>query len=262
MIDFLSALPLWLLAVILNLWLIGFALAGLWSFQRWVYPRLSLHYEDAYFAAAVGQSAMVLYGLVAALTAVGVWQKYSEVSNIASGEATAIASLWRDLSGYPEPARSATQDILRGYTEQIIHEAWPQQRRGETPSGGVEWMDRLAATLLAFEPATEGQKILHAEALQAFNRLNQQRRLRVDSVQTSLPVVFWWVLLPGAMGSIVLFLFFHLASLRMHAILLIGLGAFQALVLLVIIALARPFSGEMGIDSGSYDLIYDHLMKN
>lgn len=260
MIDFLSALPLWLLAIILNVWLIGFALAGLWFAQRRVFSRLRLSYEDAYVAAAVSQSAMVLYGLIAALTAVGVWQKYSAVSDIVSDEATAIASLWRDLSGYPEPQRAATQDILRGYTQQIINEAWPQQRRGETPSGGVEWIDRLQTPLLAFEPATEGQKILHAETLRAFNHLIQQRRLRVDSVQTSLPVVFWWVLLPGAMGSIALFLLFHLASRRFHAILLTGLAAFQALVLLIIIALARPFSGEMGIDSGSYELVYDHLM--
>jgi hypothetical protein len=32
------------------------------------------------------------------------------------------------------------------------------------------------------------------------------------------------------------------------------------LVLLIIIALARPSSGEMGIDSESYELVYDHLM--
>lgn len=261
MIDFLSALPLWLLAVILNAWLIGFALAGFWFMQRRVFPRLRLHYEDAYFAAAVAQSGMVLYGLVAALTAVGVWQKYSEVSDVASAEATAIATVWRDFAGYPEPSRSATQDILRGYTEQIIREAWPQQRRGETPTGGVEWIDRLAATLLAFEPATEGEKILHSETLRAFNELLDQRRQRVDSVQTSLPVVFWWVLIPGAMGSMALFLFFHLASLRLHATLLIGLAAFQALVLLVIIALARPFSGEMGIGPDSYELVYNQLMK-
>jgi len=261
MIDFLSALPLWLLAVILNVWLIGFALAGLWFAKRWIFPRLHLHYEDAYFAAAIIQSAMLLYGLVAALTAVGVWQKYSAVSDIASGEATAIASLWRGLSAYPEPVRGETQGILRGYTDQVIHDAWPQQRRGQTPGGGVEWIDRLEAGLLAFEPTTEGQKILHAETLRQFSELLQQRRQRVDSVQTSLPVVFWWVLLPGAMGSIALFLFFHLDSVRLHAILLIGLASFQALVLLVIISLARPFSGEMGIGSESYELVYDHLMK-
>src|SRR5215831_11323717 len=96
-IDFLSSLSPWLLALVLNGVFMGIALVGLWFVRRLVEPSLKLSYEDAYFAAVVAQSAMLLYGLIAALTAVGVWQRYSQVSSIVSGEAAAITSLWRDL---------------------------------------------------------------------------------------------------------------------------------------------------------------------
>src|SRR5688500_7928437 len=142
-LDFLFDLPLWGLAIVLNAWLMGFALAALWVARRWIVPRLRLRYDDAYYAAPLVQSAMLLYSLVAALTAVGVWTRYSQVSDAVSGEATAIASLWRDLGGYPQPVRDATQNLLRSYTEQVIHGAWPQQRRRQVPHEGVEWMDRL-----------------------------------------------------------------------------------------------------------------------
>jgi hypothetical protein len=95
MIDLLFSIPLWLLALGLNIWLMGVALVGLWIVRRRVLPRLRLGYVDAYFTAAVVQSAILLYGLIAALTAVGVWQRYSQVSDIVSSEATAIASVWR-----------------------------------------------------------------------------------------------------------------------------------------------------------------------
>jgi hypothetical protein len=261
LIDFLSSLPLWLLGAVLNASLVGFALAGLWAVRRWVLPRLGLGYDDAYLAAAVAQSVMMLYGLVAALTAVGVWQRYSEVSDVASAEATAIASLWRDFGGYPEPSRGALREVLRGYTDQVIHEAWPQQNRGVIPSEGVQWMDRLQADLFAFEPATEAHKILHAETVHGFNELVQERRQRLDSVQAAIPGVLWWVLLPGALGCIVAFLFFHVNHVRLHAFLLVGLAVFLALVLLVIIALDRPFSGEAAIGPDSYELVYDHYMR-
>jgi Protein of unknown function (DUF4239) len=260
-IDFLFDLPLWLLAIVLNAWLMGFALVGLWIARRWVLPRLRLRYDDAYYAAALVQSAMLLYSLIAALTAVGVWTKYSQVSDVVSSEATAIASLWRDLGGYPQPVRDATQSLLRGYTEQVIQGAWPQMRRRQIPREGVDWMDRLQARLYAFEPQTESQKILHAETLHAFNQLVQQRRQRLDAVQAGLPGVFWFVLLPGAMGCIVLCLFFHLDNARFQALLLMGVAGFVAMVLFVIIALDRPFIGEMGITAESYQLIYDHHMK-
>ena len=56
-------------------------------------------------------------------------------------------------------------------------------------------------------------------------------------------------------------LFFHLPNARYQAVLLLGLAAFIAMVLFVIIALDRPFSGDMGITADSYQLIIDHHMK-
>lgn len=261
LIELLLSLPLWLLALVLNAWLMGLALAGVWLMRRYVMPRLRLGYDDAYFAAALVQSAMLLYSLVTALTAVGVWQRYTDVSDVVSAEATAIASLWRDLGAYPQPLRDASRDVVRGYTEQVIREAWPLQRKGQIPREGVDWMDRLQEQLYAFEPATEGQKIAHAETLRAFKQLVQQRRQRLDAVQGGLPGVLWWVLLPGAMGCIVLCLFFHVDNARFQVLLLLGVAGFLAMVLFVIIALDRPFQGAMSIPPDSYQLIYDHHMK-
>lgn len=71
-VDFLYSLPLWLLGLVLNACLVAFGLIGLWIARRWLLPRLQLKYDDAYFGAAVVQSVMLLYGLIAALTAYGV----------------------------------------------------------------------------------------------------------------------------------------------------------------------------------------------
>jgi hypothetical protein len=261
MINFLLSLHLWVLAIVLNAGLMGTALGGLWAARRWVLPRLRLTYDDAYFGAAVVQSCMLLYGLIAALTAVGVWQRYSQVSGVVSAEATAIASLWRDFGGLPSPHREELRDILRGYTEQVIHAAWPQQRHGRIPREGVEWMDRLQEKLFSVEPATESQKIIYAEAVSGFNELVQYRRQRLDSVQGGLPSVLWYVLLPGAIGIIVICLFFQVDNPRFQGIILVCMAGFIAMVLFVIIGLDRPFSGDMGITADSYQLVYDHHMK-
>ena len=261
MINFIHNLPLWFLGILLNVWLIGFALGGLWVVRRWALPRMHLRYHDAYFGAAVLQSSMLLYGLIAALTAVSVWQRYSQASDIVSSEATAIASLWRDFGGYPEAQRDALRNMLRAYTYHIIHEAWPAQRRGTISLQGVEWLDRLQEQLFALEPATESQKLIQNETLLSFDRLVQQRRQRLDFVRAGLPTVFWYVLLPGAMGCIALCLFFHVDNPRFQAILLVGLAGFLSMVLFVIIALDRPLCGETSVSSDSYQLVYDHFMR-
>jgi len=263
MIDFLLSLPLWALAVVLNAWLIGFALASLSTLRRWVLPRLHIDTDASLFlGAAVMQSAMVLYGLVAALTAVSVWSKHSQVSGTVSQEATAIAILWRDLGGYPQRERDEMRAVLRGYTIQVIEEAWPEQRQGRVPRMGVEWLNRFQAQLFPFEPTSESQKVLHAQTLDAYNGLIAARNARLDAVNTELPGVMWFVLLPGAMGCLLLCLFFHIEDVRFQAVLLTGLAGFVAMVLFVIVSLDRPFQGPMAISADSYQLIHDQLMTD
>ena len=86
MIDFLASLPLWLLAFVLNLVLMGFAAGGLWVARRWVVPWMNLQYHDAYVGAVVVQSVMVLYCLIAALTTVGVWTPVSGTRSLSAAD--------------------------------------------------------------------------------------------------------------------------------------------------------------------------------
>jgi hypothetical protein len=183
MVDSFFDLPLVVAGAVIVAVLCLFALAGLVVVRRRVQPRLRVRPEDSEFIGAMQQSVLVFYGLAVALIAVSVWQTYSEVSKIISSEATSLASLYRDVSGYPESVHPRLQDELRGYVRYVIDEAWPLQRQGKVPSGGVERMNRFQEILIGFEPGTEGQKLLHAETLRAYNQMIQARRLRLDSVK-------------------------------------------------------------------------------
>ena len=177
------------------------------------------HIEDSHFVGPMVHSVMVFYGLVLALIAVNVFETYSESSKIVSAEATALNMLYRDAGSYPEPTRTNLQSALRDYVEQVINEAWPMQRAGHIPTGGIEKMDRVEEHLAGFEPATEAQKALHAEAWRAFNRVIETRRARLDEVKTGLPGVMWLVVLLGAAISLSAAFFFHVEDVRLHAIL-------------------------------------------
>ncbi len=190
-----------------------------------------------------------------------VFQTYSDVSSVTSREATALAGLYRDVSSYPQPIREKLQAGLRIYTEYVINEAWPLQRRGEVPSGGVELVDRFQADLVSFEPTTEGQKILHAETLSAYNKMIDARRARLDSVRTSLPNVMWLLILAGAAISLIATYFFKVDDARLHAILVTLLAMFIGLVIFMILAFDRPYRGDLGLGAEPYQLVYDQLMK-
>ena len=261
MFESLFDLPLLLVGPAIILTLCLFSVVGLLFVRRRVLPRLRVEGGDSEFTGAMLQSVMVFYGLAVALIAVSVWQTYSDVSQVVSEEATALAAIYRDVSSYPEPTRSEMQNELRDYTQYVIQEAWPLQQRGQVPHGGVDLMNRFQATLVAFEPKTEGQKLLHGETLRAYNEMIKARRLRLDAVHTGLPGVMWAVIILGAFISLSSSFFFKVEDARLHIVEVLLLAVFIGLIIFMILSLDRPFRGDLGIRADPYQLIYDQLMK-
>jgi hypothetical protein len=238
-----------------------FGVIGLLVVRRYILPKLRIQDADSGFCGAMQQAVMVFYGLAVALIVVNVWQHYSDATKVTSQEATAAAALYRDVSSYPEPSRSQLQKQLREYVDQIIHQAWPLQQRGDTPSAGVKMMDTFQATLNSFEPLTEGQKILHAETMGDYNQLIQAHGLRLEAVQVRLPGVLWFIIIAGALISLSSSFFFRVEDVWLHEIQVIFVAAFIGISIFLIFAFDRPFRGELGLRPDSYQLVYDHLMK-
>ncbi len=261
MIDLLFDLPLVVAGSLIIGGLCLFSVGGLLVVRRRVLPRLRIKAEDSGFSGALVQAIMIVYGLAQALIAVSVWQNYSNVSKIVSDEATQVASLYRDVSGYPEPIRSQLQKELLDYLDYVIHQAWPLQKRGEIPRGGIGMMNRFQATLFSFQPATEGQKLLHGETIRAYNQTIQARRLRLDAVETRLPTVLWFVVFAGAAISLSASFFFKVEDAWLHGILVVLLAAFIGVVIFMTFTLDRPFRGDVGLGTDPYQLVYDQLMK-
>ena len=261
-LDSMLDAPVLILGPVVILLLSVFSLTPLLLVRRFVMPRLRVKEGDSEFVGAMVQSVMVFYGLALALIAVNVWQTYNDVARIISLEATSFATLYRDVSAYPEPVRSRLQAEVRGYVDQIIHGAWPIMRKGEVPIEGVQWMDRIQADLFTFEPATEGQRILHAETMAAFNRANLARRQRVDAVETGLPGVMWAVVFGGAAISMCACFFFRVEDGRVHALLVVLLAALIGLVIFMTVVLNHPFRGDLGLSPEPYQTVYDQLMTH
>ncbi len=259
--DFIFDIPLAIIgpAIILALGL--YSIIGLLVVRRFVLPHLRVQVSDSEFGGAMLQAVMVFYGLATALIAVGVWQAYSDTAKLVTGEAAAIAALYRDVDTYPEPFRSTVHAELREYTRYVIEEAWPLQRKGVVPLGGVARIDVLEHDLLAFQPSSDSQKIIHAEAFRAYNTMVLARRLRLDSVTTALPTVMWIVVGAGALIGLTSSFFFKVDDVRFQSIHAVLLSTFIGLVIFLIVALDRPYRGDLGISSAPYQLIYDQLMN-
>jgi hypothetical protein len=263
-------MPIWLYdlpprasALIMVIFIESLALTGLVLVRRFLIPRL--HYHDGANDAVSGtvQAIGVFYGITVGLIAIGVWNTNSNASDLVSKEAAAIGALYRDVSEYPSPLRDELRAKLREYTLYVINDAWPAQQkgRGQQITGGVNILDDFQSKLYSFQPANTSQSALHGETLRAYNNLLEYRHLRIDAVGGGLSMVMWAVIWVGAAISIGIAYFFNIPDLKLHAILIVLMGGFLAMVLFMIVINDKPFYGAVSISPDPYKLILERLMN-
>jgi hypothetical protein len=202
-----------------------------------------------------------IYAIAAGLTAVAVWGNTGDAAANVGREAAAINVLWHDLGGYPQPVRNETRRGLIQYTKYVIDKEWPLHRRGEAPGLAVDEVESFQDRLFRFEPVTEGQKVLHAQTIAAYNRLLEARRLRLQAVEdTALPLELWIVVLLLGVIAISSCFLLRVDSFAMHATITILVATPIALILYFIAVTDRPFQGGVSVSAEPYRAILEKVM--
>jgi hypothetical protein len=253
-------LPNWLLCLLTIAIFVGSALGGLFI-SRPIVRRItgaSSKHNDivSFFLSAMG----VFYGLALGLIAVATWEDYTEIDTVVSTEAAALASLFRDLDGYPAPLRGQLEKRLAEYTRVVIDKEWPAHKNGIPLEDGDAILDRFENDVMSFDPSREREKIAHAEVLRSLDTVLEQRRLRLQAVTTGLPAALWAVVLIGALLNGLLTFLFWVENHWLHAILVGILATFIATLVFLTAAMDNPFRGEFSVSSDAFKTIYDKVM--
>jgi hypothetical protein len=187
-----------------------------------------------------------LFGLLLGRVAVAAYQGVVDLQQTLNREAAYLRAIHRSRASYPEPERSEIREKLRDYTRFVVEEAWPDQRRGIVSSGGVGRMNAIYEKLFAFEPRTKGQEILHDHTLSQFNEMAEVRRARVQGIRAGLPPLMWAVVGLGSLITVLLLWAFEM-RLVLHFAFSGRLTLFLSSVVCLIVAMAHPFRGKMGL---------------
>jgi len=250
-----------LLGVLVVGFFIVVGIVGLLLTRAWIRKlhRIDHSHNDivGFYLAAV----TVFYGITLGLVAVGTWETYSDVQNRVDHEASTLGALYRDVSAYPEPLRSQLQNDLRSYTRQVIDVGWPMQQRGIIPNNASGVLMELQNHFMAFEPTTERQKILAAEAYRAYNELTEARRARLNSIDAELPGPLWAMVIAGALLSIATTWFFHTASFSMHFWLTVLFSALTGLLVYLIVSLDNAYRGRISVSPEPLQRVYEQTMN-
>ncbi|MEU8900097.1 hypothetical protein [Nocardia sp. NPDC048505] len=203
----------------------------------------------------------VFYGLLLGLIAAATYESNDHAQSLIADEAAAVGTLYREVAAYPEPERLVLQRDLVDYTEDVLAVVFPTLRAGEEPMGGTALVTRFQEHLLAFQPSTPAQEIVHAATIEQFAAFDSDRRHRINASQGGIPDVLWWVILVGAAINIALLCLF---SLKRGAHLLLGglFAFFLGTMLFLIAAMDYPFRGDLSVSPQPFESMYANVMRH
>lgn len=240
-------IPNWLFAVLTIGTSIGIALVGQRFTRRWV-KRIAG--GDGQYNELVGTTLStvgVFFGMTLGLISVGTWQTFADASMNVNQETTSLAVLYRSVSVYDEPDRTALRDSLKEYVSYTIQEAWPIQRKGEIPKGDLAKITDVQKKLIAYETESETMNNLHSLTMGAFNSTIEHRRTRMQNVTTGLPDTLWWVVIFGALLNIFIPWFLVYDRQIIQDLMIVLMAATIGLLVFMMGAMDNPFRGEFSV---------------
>ncbi len=254
-------IPGWLFATLVISTCISIGLVGHRLTARWVRRILgnSGEYNDLVYTtlATVG----VFFGITLGLISVGTWQNFADVNTNVNQEAAALGVLYRMATVYPEPADYSLKFAIEDYTQFVIEEEWPLQRKGIVPEKGSSKINVIQKNLSNFEPVTESMKAIYAETLVKLDDMIIYRRNRLSNVTSGLPDTLWWVVVIGAMINLIIPWFLVYDRKLIQYLMIAMMAATIGILIYLMAAMDNPFRGEFSVNTDNFELVHK-MMKS
>lgn len=245
-------IPTWILGILIISSIVLFSCLGLVFSRTYFYNRYRIS-ADTNDAVSMFVSSMgMLYGLLLGLVAVATWENYTSIDSIAAKEATSLSQLYRDVNTLKNPIKAELQQNIKDYLVDVIEVAWPAQKQGKSTSGGTIILTRFLDTLATYKTSRVEEQIFLAEIFTAYNRVIENRRLRMQSIDTGIPAIFWTVILVGAGLTLITTFLIHLPSLRTHLFITILFSALLGFMIFLLAAVDNPLRGEVSVSADAY----------
>ena len=256
--DWIYAAPIWLMGSAVIGIAAAISIAGLLLVDS-LFPaeRRREHNDVAGFLIAI---VGIFYAVLLASIAVMAWEDYSDARTTVGREAGLVADLHRAADSLPAAVGPPIQEALVAYAREVVGKEWPELQRGERPRRTVEHLQRIQRHLANYQPGTKAGEAMLAVMLNRLGDLYDARTERLLAADEAIPPIVWRTVLLGAALTVGFTFFFGLRSRSAHLAMTGILAASLATIIVMTLALDRPFRGDAGITPGPFLDLLDLLV--
>jgi hypothetical protein len=256
-ILWLNDLPLWVSILVLvggsiSLSIIGTAVSGIFFGEQ----ELSLNNVVGGFKYLF--ISQVYAGFLGFLL-FGVYNRYDQTRSDVISEVAELTTLDRLAVAFPAATRIQLRDGLKEYARQVVDVEWPQLRGRSARMTAISALDTLDYAYGAVEPTTRKQRVVIKYSQKLLGEMRDTRGIRVLRSLGALQVFLWGVTLTATAIAIVFPWVFGSPNVNATMLMSILSTLLMASVVLVVLKLSYPFSGEYGILPTPYSAFIEEV---
>jgi Protein of unknown function (DUF4239) len=192
----------------------------------------------------------VIYAVLLAFVAIGVWERFEAAEARSYDEAGALAIVYRDADSFSNGGQ--LRALLRAYVRSVIDTEWPEMAHGERTSLTNPLLEAADREVRALPATTPRLANIQSQMLQAIDTalVDRETRLTIDS--SGINSILWVVLIVGAIVTVAFTFLFGFDETLMQGLMVGGLSFLIGLVLFLVIALDYPFRGSIAVGPDAF----------
>ena len=255
--DMVYHYPIWAVGLLL----VGAAVLGAVLLElcaRRLLPiELRLRHNEV--AAAIFSIIGVTYAVLLAFVAMLAWEGFNKAKAASYAEAALIGDVYNLSAGFADREKSSIRNEISGYARRVVTVEWPAQAEGRMVDLDSIHLNGLNEMALALHPSGQADGDLRSLLLQAAERLWDARQERLLAAQTTIPGIVWFVVIVGGALTVAFGSFLGAPSLRMQLAMSAMLAVSGTLVLILIIALSKPFRGDFRVSTAPFEHVLSRM---
>jgi Protein of unknown function (DUF4239) len=255
MVDWLESLPTWGAGIVIVGGFVALSLLVGFIVARTTSEEVRRAHNDlaGFILAVIG----VIYAVLLAFIAIGVWERFQVAEARTYDEAGALSTVYRDSEAFPEGEKLRRE--VRDYTESVITVEWPQMHSGEEFRLASPLLERVAGTIRSLPVTSARLQNIQAQMLTAVDAALADRDARLTVDSRGISGIIWWVLLVGALVTIGFTYLFGFQHDIMQAAMVGSLSLLIGLVIFLVIALDYPYRGGITVQPEAFHAALDNF---
>jgi hypothetical protein len=197
----------------------------------------------------------LIYAVPLAFVVFVTWTEYDDSYKNVHNEASELADLVNDSKAFPEDLRIQVAGAVEEYIKNVKEDEWPAMSEGRVSDKAKTSFLKLWHVYSAIDVTKIKNVPIYQESLKHLNDLGDMRRKRIFDSGSTMPDIVWFVLLFGAVMTVVYTFFFSIRKLANQFFMISALAVINTMTLYVIYILDHPFIGYSRITPEVFDYV-------